>query len=123
MCCEQLGRTGLKISVVGIGSMNFGGSKDPSTANAIIDRALDAGVNVQSPVVTAATARPRMILDCDPGLDDAVAIAVALRWADVVGITTVGGNVGLEHATANALSLCDLLDRATYLYTPVTICR
>jgi purine nucleosidase len=53
-----------------------------------------------------------MILDCDPGLDDAVAIAVALRWADVAGITTVGGNVGLERATANALSLCDLLARA-----------
>jgi inosine-uridine nucleoside N-ribohydrolase len=52
-----------------------------------------------------------MILDCDPGLDDAVAIAVALRWADVVGITTVGGNVALDRTTANALALCDLLER------------
>lgn len=53
--------------------------------------------------------RPRIILDCDPGLDDAVAIALAVAHADVVGITTVGGNVGVERTTANALSLCDIL--------------
>lgn len=57
------------------------------------------------------TALPRLILDCDPGLDDAIAIALALRLADVVGITTVGGNVALENTTANALALCDLLGR------------
>lgn len=54
---------------------------------------------------------PRLILDCDPGLDDAIAIALALRHADVVGITAVGGNVALEHTAANALALCDLLGR------------
>lgn len=51
----------------------------------------------------------RMILDCDPGLDDAVAIAFALAHADVVGITAVGGNVALDKTTTNALALCDLL--------------
>ncbi len=55
------------------------------------------------------TPKPRIILDCDPGLDDAVAIALAVRHADLVGITTVGGNVGLTHTTANALALCDIL--------------
>ncbi len=54
-------------------------------------------------------ARPRMLLDCDPGLDDAVAIACALRYADVVGVSTVGGNVALDRTTANALALCDIL--------------
>ena len=56
--------------------------------------------------------RPRLLLDCDPGLDDAVAIALALRHGDVVGITTVGGNVGLDRTTANALAVCELLGRA-----------
>lgn len=55
--------------------------------------------------------RPRIILDCDPGLDDAVAIALALAHADVVGITTVGGNVGIEHTTANAIAVTELLGR------------
>jgi inosine-uridine nucleoside N-ribohydrolase len=55
--------------------------------------------------------RPRIILDCDPGLDDAIAIALALAHADVVGITAVGGNVSLEDTTANALALCDVLGR------------
>lgn len=54
---------------------------------------------------------PRLILDCDPGLDDAVALALALHFADVVGVSTVGGNVALDKTTANALSLCDILGR------------
>ena len=61
--------------------------------------------------VLADPAPPRVILDCDPGLDDAIAIALALRHADVVGITAVGGNVALEHTAANALALCDVLGR------------
>lgn len=53
-----------------------------------------------------------MILDCDPGLDDAVAIAMALSLTDVVGITTVGGNVGVDMTTRNALAVCELVGRA-----------
>lgn len=55
------------------------------------------------------TTATRMILDCDPGLDDAVAIAFAIEHADVVGVTAVGGNVALDKTTINALALCDLL--------------
>lgn len=55
---------------------------------------------------------PRVILDCDPGLDDCVALALALAHTEVVGITTVGGNVGIEHTTANALAITELLGRA-----------
>jgi purine nucleosidase len=52
-----------------------------------------------------------IILDCDPGIDDALAIAYALGSDDVAlaGITTVAGNVPLEKTTANALRLRDYL--------------
>ena len=47
--------------------------------------------------------RAAIVLDCDPGLDDAVAILVASRYADLVAITTVNGNVSLDKTTRNAL--------------------
>jgi inosine-uridine nucleoside N-ribohydrolase len=47
--------------------------------------------------------RPRVIVDCDPGLDDAAALVIANHFADLVGITTVGGNAPLVDVTANAL--------------------
>ncbi|BDR53900.1 ribonucleoside hydrolase RihC [Bombiscardovia apis] len=48
-----------------------------------------------------------VIIDTDPGIDDAVAIAIALfsDQLDVQLITTVAGNVGVETTTANALRL------------------
>lgn len=53
--------------------------------------------------------RPRVIIDCDPGSDDAMAIVLAAAHAEVLGITTVAGNVGLEHTTRNALRVCELI--------------
>jgi inosine-uridine nucleoside N-ribohydrolase len=50
-----------------------------------------------------------ILLDCDPGHDDAVAIVVAARHADLVGITTVAGNAPLERTTHNALVVRELL--------------
>lgn len=50
----------------------------------------------------------KLILDCDPGLDDAVAILVAARYADLIGITTVAGNVGIRRTTRNALVVAQL---------------
>ncbi|MCP3987971.1 MAG: ribonucleoside hydrolase [Actinomycetia bacterium] len=47
--------------------------------------------------------KPRVIVDCDPGLDDAAALVVANHFADLVGITTVGGNAPLADVTTNAL--------------------
>lgn len=46
----------------------------------------------------------RLIIDIDPGVDDAHAImmAVAYPGVKVEAITTVGGNVGLKHTVANA---------------------
>lgn len=48
-----------------------------------------------------------IILDCDPGTDDAVAILLALASPelDLRAVTVVGGNVGLEHTLRNALAL------------------
>ena len=46
---------------------------------------------------------PNIILDCDPGLDDAFAIFTAVEHTNVVGITSVAGNVGIDFTTRNAL--------------------
>jgi len=51
---------------------------------------------------------PKIILDCDPGHDDAVAILLAARECDVLAITTVSGNAPLHLTTANALLMCEL---------------
>jgi len=53
--------------------------------------------------------RPALILDCDPGHDDAIAMLVAARHATVLGITTVAGNAPLSATTRNALIMRDLL--------------
>jgi len=55
----------------------------------------------------------KMVIDTDTASDDAVALIMALRSpeVDVVGITTVSGNVDIEQATRNArytLELCDV---------------
>ena len=56
----------------------------------------------------------KLIIDCDPGIDDAVALLLALASpeADVLAVTTVAGNVALEHTTANACRLLDLAGRS-----------
>ena len=59
----------------------------------------------------------RLIIDCDPGLDDAIALILAHRCAEVVGITTVSGNVPLTATTANALMLTALLDVDTPVHS------
>lgn len=56
----------------------------------------------------------RIILDCDPGQDDAVAILLALASPDEIelaAITTVAGNVGLPLTTRNALRMLALVGR------------
>lgn len=51
-----------------------------------------------------------MLVDCDPGLDDAIALLTAAHFADLVGITTVDGNVGIDHTTHNALAVTQIAD-------------
>jgi len=52
--------------------------------------------------------RPKILLDCDPGVDDMFAIFAALRYCDLVAVTSVAGNVGIEHTTNNALGILQL---------------
>ncbi len=56
----------------------------------------------------------KIILDCDPGIDDALAIAFAHGHPgiELAGITTVAGNVGLDKTTANALAVCEFIGAA-----------
>ena len=55
----------------------------------------------------------KIIIDTDPGQDDAVAILLALASPelDIVGITTVAGNVPLALTTRNALIITELAER------------
>jgi inosine-uridine nucleoside N-ribohydrolase len=55
-----------------------------------------------------------IVIDTDPGQDDAVAILLALAARDridVKAITAVAGNVGVEQTAANAIRICDLAER------------
>jgi inosine-uridine nucleoside N-ribohydrolase len=55
-----------------------------------------------------------IILDCDPGHDDAIAIllAVASPELELVAVTTVSGNQTLDKTTANALKVLELAGRS-----------
>lgn len=57
---------------------------------------------------------PRIILDTDPGLDDALALLLALASPEITleAITTVSGNVNVALTTRNALSLLALTGHA-----------
>src|SRR5262249_10248884 len=56
---------------------------------------------------------PRIILDTDPGIDDALAFFLALASPEIQieAITTVSGNVHVDHTTRNALALLTLAGR------------
>jgi purine nucleosidase len=55
-----------------------------------------------------------VLIDCDPGQDDALALLLALGSPelDVLGVTAVAGNQTLDKTTANALRVLELAGRA-----------
>ncbi len=62
----------------------------------------------------------KIILDCDPGIDDALAItfAVGHPGLDLCGITTVAGNVSLDLTTSNALRVSEFAGAPGVPVTP-----
>ncbi|MFT4413750.1 nucleoside hydrolase [Fredinandcohnia humi] len=60
----------------------------------------------------------QIIMDVDPGIDDSLAILLALRSEklNVLGITTVSGNVELHQATKNALKAVQMSGKRTPVY-------
>ena len=67
--------------------------------------------------------RRKIILDCDPGHDDAVAIMMAAIHPkiDLLGITIVAGNQTLEKTTRNALNVCQYLNIDKKVYSGCSI--
>jgi purine nucleosidase len=65
--------------------------------------------------------RHSIIIDCDPGIDDALALLLALaspEQIEVLGLTTVAGNKPLPVTTANARRVLDLLPRPDIAVCP-----
>src|SRR2546423_14553103 len=71
------------------------------------DLASDRGGGGRAAVTTP------IVIDCDPGHDDAIAILLALASPELelVGITTVSGNQTVDKTTANALKILELAGR------------
>ena len=57
--------------------------------------------------------KERVIIDCDTGIDDALALVLALSRPelDIVGITTVAGNVDVDTTTRNTCNVVHRLGR------------
>jgi len=52
----------------------------------------------------------KVIIDCDPGHDDALAILLAAKHLNVLGITTVAGNQSLDKVVSNTLKIVEFAD-------------
>ena len=66
---------------------------------------------------------PRPILiDCDPGTDDAIALAMAVASPEleILGVVTTYGNVGIEHTSRNALRVLEWLGSDVPVYRGAT---
>jgi aryl-alcohol dehydrogenase-like predicted oxidoreductase len=84
---RRLGKTGLSVSVLGLGGAEFGyGAVSPATAERVVGGALDAGMNL---VDTA---------ECYLASEELLGRALASRRKDVVLTTKCGHDAGLGHA-------------------------
>jgi purine nucleosidase len=60
--------------------------------------------------------RMKLLIDTDPGVDDALAILMAHAHADVLGLSIAAGNVGLAHTVRNALKLVETIGASTPVF-------
>ena len=58
----------------------------------------------------------KILIDTDPGVDDALAILMAHQHAQVLGLSIAAGNVGIEHTVANGLKLIEVLGADTPVF-------
>ncbi|MGH8122733.1 MAG: nucleoside hydrolase, partial [Rudaea sp.] len=58
----------------------------------------------------------KILIDTDPGVDDALAILMAHAHAQVLGLSIAAGNVGIEHTLANGLKLIEVLGAHTPVF-------
>lgn len=67
--------------------------------------------------------RTKIIIDCDPGHDDAIAILMAGRHPslDLLALTIVAGNQTLEKTTVNALHVCEHLELDIPIYAGMSL--
>ena len=61
--------------------------------------------------------RPQIVLDCDPGHDDVIAIVLAAHTTNLLGITTVAGNAPLDRTTYNACVMRDAMQLDTTVHS------
>ncbi|MEO7431528.1 MAG: nucleoside hydrolase [Dokdonella sp.] len=64
---------------------------------------------------------PELLIDTDPGVDDALAILMAHASANVVALTIAAGNVGLAHTVGNALNLIDRVGAETPVFAGCSV--
>jgi purine nucleosidase len=58
----------------------------------------------------------KLLIDTDPGVDDALAILMAHPHANVLGLSIAAGNVGLAHTVGNALKLVEVIGAKTPVF-------
>jgi aryl-alcohol dehydrogenase-like predicted oxidoreductase len=79
-----LGRSGVRVSEIGLGTNQFGGTCDQATVTAIVDRALGLGVNFIDSAESYAGGRS----------EETLGVALKGRWSDVVLATKTGARGG-----------------------------
>jgi len=89
------------------------------TANAVLGNRTMAGLTEQMEK-TGNTAPSRVIIDTDPGVDDALALLLALRSPElkIEAITPVAGNVPLSLTLPNALRMVEIAGRTDIPVAP-----